>query len=168
MQSAFWVPPGSYPSTQALEHDAGDCPAPLTRLYAIAAAPAQPPIIEHHREPRAGFAFSGSKPASATTRERPLPFRGRLRARVSDPTPSLPEQSCAECSRYSVARGAAPLPNESPNSRKEVYCDRRQGLSHSLVAGSIPAPQSRELSTPPRCRRRARRWTSCRGCAASS
>ena len=46
------------------------------------------------------------------------------------PETRLPEQSCAECSRYSVARGAAPLPNESPNSRKEVYCDRRRGLPH--------------------------------------
>ena len=29
---------GFNPSTQALKHDASDCPTPLTRLYAIAAA----------------------------------------------------------------------------------------------------------------------------------
>ena len=127
MQSAFWVPPGSYPSTQAREHDAGDCPAPLTRLYAIAAAPAQPPIIEHHREPRAGFAFSGSKPASVTTRGRSLPFRGRLRARFTDPTPSLPEQSCAECSRYSVARGATPLPTSHRIAAKKSTATAARG-----------------------------------------
>ena len=167
MQSAFWVPPGSYPSTQAREHDAGDCPAPLTRLYAIAAAPAQPHPSSIASRCSFGFAFSESKHASATARERPLPFRGRLRARFTDPRPDCQSKSCAECSRYSGAGRATPLPNESPNSRKEVYCDRRRGLPHHWSRGAQAYQHSR-AHRPPKCRKRPRRWTSCRGCAASS
>ena len=50
------------------------------------------------------------------------------------PETRLPEQSCAECSRYSGAGRVTPLPNESPNSRKEVYWNRRRGLPHHWYA----------------------------------
>ena len=55
-RALFVMQPLGFFSTQALEHDAGDCPAPLTRLYAIAAAPPRRPLSSH-REPRAGSRF---------------------------------------------------------------------------------------------------------------
>ena len=172
MQSAFWVPPGSYPSTQALDHDAGDCPAPLTRLYAIAAAALGAAC--HRIEMlimRRGFAISESKYASDVTSERP-------RRCPDDSEPEFPTPTArSECG---AAAALSALAARGSRTTFIEYAYRRR-LLHSLGAAPFTDRGTRIAHTRSRthhpyarrrghakCRRRARRSTSCRGCAASS
>ena len=172
MQSAFWVPPGSYPSTQALKHDAGDCPAPLARLYAINAAPRSRPlssIIES--------LVRGSRFLDRSLR-RLLHARGLSRS-VDDSGRELPPRLPACQSKVALSALAILLreaPHRCPTSHRiaaKKSTATAAGGCPITGRGSvrIPAQQSWEHHLHARhakCRRRARRSTSCRGCAASS
>ena len=77
------------------------------------------------------------------TRGAPSVARGRPRASYRS-DPGRPEQSAALSAQYALAAREAPhdLPIESPNSRKDVYCNRRRRLPHSPVAGRIEHTRS--------------------------
>ena len=162
---------GFNPSTQAREHDAGDCPAPLTRLYAIAAAACALSHTPSSRDARAGSRRFLNRSMGRMLRERGL---GRC---PDDSEPEFPTSAArSECG---AAAALSALAARGSRTTFIEYAYRRR-LLHSLGAAPFTGRGTRIEHTRSRehhpyarrrghekCRRRARRWTSCRGCAAS-